>query len=164
MFAASNVAREYASTGTCKIARESGENANSLASRARHARLRVLLKDRGILHPEVDSYKAADDYISEHGALPREKSTEMLLTRKPCCPVMDSPPGTGTDTTTTSFIVSMEKGTQMRLPPLFMNHTAASTDTDNGTVNKSSYGPAIVYDNANTFSAYADGVELSFSA
>lgn len=86
MFAASNVAREYASTGTCKIARESGENANSLASRARHARLRVLLKDRGILHPEVDSYKATDDYISEHGALPREKSTEMLLTRKPYCP------------------------------------------------------------------------------
>lgn len=65
---------------------------------AENARLRALLKDRGMSEAVIDTYTTADGGISGNGAPPSVKLTNMLLTRKPCCTDNDNgsdclPPG-----------------------------------------------------------------------
>lgn len=86
---------------------------------AENARLRALLKNRGMSDAEIDSYMAADGDISEDGVPPSEKLANMLLTRKPCCPDNEdasscSPPGA---TTAQPSIISSDTKPQMKLPP-----------------------------------------------
>lgn len=80
---------------------------------AENARLRALLKNRGMSDAEIDSYMGADDDIFEDGAPPSEKLTNMLLTRKPCCPDNEDASSCSPPSATTA----QDTKPQMQLPP-----------------------------------------------